>query len=421
MRADALADWLEWLERLHPRAIDLGLERVGRVARALGVDRPRVPVLTVAGTNGKGSVCAMLEAILAAEGVRVGVYTSPHLRRFNERVRIAGEHATDGALCEAFARVERARAETSLTAFEFATLAALDLFARAGVDCLVLEVGLGGRLDATNIVDPDVAIVTSVGLDHAEWLGSDLDAIAREKAGIARAGRPLVCGEAAPPAGLLEAAAALGARVVRPGAGFGFARAADGTWRWRSADAAWEALPPPALEGGYQVGNAATALAALVAAGYRPARDALAAGLRGARVPGRFEVRAGAVETVLDVAHNPAAAAMLGATLAARPCRGRTLAVLAMYADKDAAGVVATLSAVIDAWLVAGLPGPRGRPAGELERTVSAAGATVVHAAAEPLAAYHRARALARPGDRIVVAGSFAAVAAIDGQPPAAR
>lgn len=420
MRADALSDWLERLERLHPWSIDLGLERVGTVARAMGLERPGVPVLTVAGTNGKGSVCAMLEAVLAAGGARVGVYTSPHLRHFNERVRIAGEPVGDGALCAAFARVERARGDVSLTAFEFATLAALDLFARARVDCLVLEVGLGGRLDATNVVDPDVAVVTSVGLDHAEWLGDDLDTIAREKTGIARAGRPLVCGEAAPPRGLLEAAAAIGARVLRPGAGFRYARAADGTWSWHAPEAAWEALPPPALAGGYQVGNAATALAALVAAGYRPAGDTVAAGLRAARVPGRFEVRPGAVETVLDVAHNPAAAAVLRATLAARPCRGRTLAVLAMYADKDAAGVVAALAAVVDAWLVAGLPGPRGRAAVELERVVTAAGGTVLHAAPAPRAAYRRARALARPGDRIVVAGSFAAVAAIDGATPAA-
>lgn len=420
MRFAALADWLRWLERLHPRAVDLGLERVGTVARALGVDSPDVPVLTVAGTNGKGSVCAMLEAILAADGARVGVYTSPHLFRFNERVRIAGEHVTDDALCEAFARVDRARADTSLTYFEFTTLAALDLFARAGVDRLVLEVGLGGRLDATNIVDPDVAIVTSIGLDHAEWLGSDVDAIAREKAGIARPGRPLVCGEAPPPHGLLEAAAAIGARLLYPGNGFDFAPADGGGWSWQGPDAAWQGLPAPALEGGYQVGNAATAVAALVAAGYSPARGTLEAGLRAARVPGRFEIRPGAVETVLDVAHNPAAAAVLAATLAARPCGGRTLAVLAMYVDKDAAGVVAALAAAVDAWVVAGLPGPRGRQAGELERIVDAAGATVAQRAPDPLAAYRRAQALARPGDRILVAGSFAAVAAIDGRRPAA-
>lgn len=420
MRSAVLADWLRWLERLHPRAIDLGLERVATVARALGVDRPDVPVITVAGTNGKGSVCAMLEAILAADGARVGVYTSPHLLRFNERVRIAGAEVGDDALCTAFERVERARARVSLTYFEFATLAALDLFARTGVHYLVLEVGLGGRLDATNMVDPDVAIVTSIGLDHAEWLGGDVDAVGREKAGIARPGRPLVCGEAAPPRGLLEAAAAIGARVLRPGAGFDYTPAHGGTWSWQGQGAAWRDLPSPALEGGYQVGNAATALAALVAAGCRPARGALEAGLRGARVPGRFEVRPGAVETVLDVAHNPAAAAVLAAALAARPCRGRTLAVLAMYADKDAAGVVAALAPVVDAWLTAGLPGPRGRPAGHLEAIVTAAGASVAHSAADPLAAYRRARELARPGDRVVVAGSFATVAAIDGRPPAA-
>lgn len=406
-----LAGWLARLERLHPSAVDLGLERVGRVAGAMGLERPAPRVVTVAGTNGKGSACAFLEAILAAHGLRAGVYTSPHLVDFRERIRIAGREADAGDIVAALERVEAARGETSLTYFEFTTLAALDLFRRAALDVAVLEVGLGGRLDATNVVDADVAVVTSVGLDHAEWLGHDRDSVAREKAGIARRGRPLVVGEAEPTAGLLAAAGEIGARALRAGTDFGWQPDSKG---WSAWTGAWRgrALPPPALAGGYQRANAATALAAIDALGLALDTGAVERGLRAARIPGRFEVRPGTVEIVLDVAHNPDAAATLVRALAERPPPGRTHAVVAMYRDKDVAGVLAALRPAVDAWFLADLPAPRGATAAALATALGAATPAPVQAA-DPAAAFAAARAAARPGDRIVVAGSFGTVAAV--------
>ncbi|MDX1609752.1 MAG: bifunctional tetrahydrofolate synthase/dihydrofolate synthase, partial [Halofilum sp. (in: g-proteobacteria)] len=395
-----------------PTAIDLGLERVAAVAARLGVTVPRARVITVAGTNGKGSVCGLLEAMLRAAGYPAGVYTSPHLLRFNERIRIAGREADDPDLCAAFERVEAARGDTTLTYFEFGTLAAFDLFNRAGADPWVLEVGLGGRLDATNAVDADVAVVTSVGLDHVEWLGADRDRIGREKAGIGRRARPLVVGDPEPPAGLLEAATELGAVVGRLGDDFDYTLAGD-RWDWVGPDAALAGLPLPALAGGYQVRNAATALAALRGCGLDLPRAAIEAGLSAAVVPGRFQVHAGAVETILDVAHNPDAAAMLAVTLHERPCAGRTLAVIAMYGDKDAAGVIARLAPAVDGWCVAGLAGPRAREADTLARIVEAHGLDLWLQAPDPVRAWRDARGLARPGDRLVVLGSFATVAAV--------
>lgn len=409
----SLAEWLAFIEGLHPSAIDLGLERVGRVAAALGVDSAGgARVITVAGTNGKGSVCGLLEAILQCAGHRTALYTSPHLHRFNERIRIGGSEASDEAIRAAFERVDNARGDTTLTCFEFGTLAALDLFARAAARVWILEVGLGGRLDATNVIDPDVAVVTSVGVDHVEWLGADRDAVGREKAGIARRGRPLVIGEGAPPAGLLAAAAHLGAQPVRIGEAYDYAVEPD-RWDWVGPDAGHAGLPLPALVGGYQVRNAATALAALHWAGLDCPRRAIEEGLRRAMVPGRFQVIAAAVETILDVAHNPDAAATLAATLRRRPCAGRTVAVLAMYGDKDAAGVIEQLADVVDGWCVAGLGGARARPAGSLAGIVHERGLDLWASTADPAAAYSAARAASTPGDRIVVLGSFATVARV--------
>ena len=364
MTQTTLADWLAWIERLHPSSIDLGLERTARVAQRLGVQDPGVPVFTVAGTNGKGSVCALLEAVMQAQGLRVGCYTSPHLERYNERVRVAGEHASDAALCAAFAEVEAARGQIPLTYFEFATLATLVHFARADVDALVLEVGLGGRLDATNVIDADVAVVTSVALDHAEWLGNDLAQIAYEKAGVARAGRPLVCGMRTPAPGLLEAVQALDAAPVVRGVDFDAQPGAPGaeTWDWWGLGQQRPALPLPALVGGYQLDNAATAFAALAAYAWLPPVQVLATGLRSASIPARFEChRSDGVEVIFDVAHNPAAAAVLAATLSARPCSGRTYAVVGIYRDKDAGGVAGALAPAVDEWYAVTLTGERGR------------------------------------------------------------
>lgn len=409
-----LDDWLTRLERLHPQEIDLGLERVGEVATALGVRTPAARVVTVAGTNGKGSVCQFLASALEATGRHVGLYTSPHLARFNERVRIDGVEADDAALCAAFERVERARGEVSLTFFEFTTLAALDLFAAANVDVIVLEVGLGGRLDATNVVDADAAVVTTVALDHAEWLGSDREAIAHEKAGVARAGRPLIIGETEPPAGLLAAAAEIGADCRRAGIDFHHHRVAHG-WAWGRAGMVPVELALPALGSGYQLDNAAAALAALDALGVDVADRAIAQGLQQARIAGRFERRQlaatdGTIEVILDVAHNPAAAASLARSLEALPA-GRTLAVAGLYADKDIEGVIAALAPVIDAWFPAAVPDPRGADGERVATAIRSAGGVQIAApAANPVAAFAAARAAAAADERIVVLGSFATV-----------
>ncbi|MFW5970174.1 MAG: bifunctional tetrahydrofolate synthase/dihydrofolate synthase [Halofilum sp. (in: g-proteobacteria)] len=417
MRFDSLAAWLGWIEQLHPVAIDPGLERTAAVARSMGLDRPGVPVFTVAGTNGKGSVCAFLEAILGAAGYRVGLYTSPHLARFNERVRVGGVEAGDDALCEAFDAVDRARADTSLTYFEFATLAALAHFRTQAVDVLVLETGLGGRLDATNIIDADVSVVTSIDRDHTEWLGSDLDAIAREKAGIARPDRPLVLGMREPPAGLRARAEEIGARVYGRGAAFDLQPADEtGRWTWHGFGQTRSPLPEPALTGGYQRDNAALALAALAALDRLPAMVPIADGLRTAMVRGRFERHdIDGVEVILDVAHNPAAAAVLAATLADRPCDGRTLAVFGMYRDKDIDRVIAALGSRLDCWYPAGLPPPRGLGGDETATVLHGVGLGVAAPAADPVAGYRAALAAAVPGDRVVVLGSFATVAPVSG------
>lgn len=412
-----LDDWLTRLERLHPQEIDLGLERVGEVATALGVRTPAARVITVAGTNGKGSVCQFLASALEATGRHVGLYTSPHLARFNERVRIDGVEAEDAALCAAFERVERARGDVSLTFFEFTTLAALDLFAAAGVDVIVLEVGLGGRLDATNVVDADVSVVTTVALDHAEWLGTDRDAIAREKAGVARAGRPLIIGETEPPAGLLAAAAEIGADCRRAGGDFLHHRTANG-WTWGRGSMAPLELALPTLGNGYQLDNAATALAALDALDIDITDPAVARGIQQASIAGRFErhelpAADGMIELILDVAHNPAAAAGLSASLSGLPAT-RTLAVVGLYADKDIEGVIAALVPAIHAWFPATVPDPRGADGERVVTAIrSSGGVRVAMPETDPAAAFAAARATACAGDRIVVFGSFATVAPV--------
>jgi dihydrofolate synthase / folylpolyglutamate synthase len=411
MRFHTLADWLAWQETLHPKAIDLGLERVRAVAQRMGLLVPAHAVITVAGTNGKGSSVALLETILVRAGHRVGAYTSPHLWLYNERIRIDREAVADQAIVEAFDRIDAARGEVSLSYFEFGTLAALDIFARAGLDVAVLEVGLGGRLDAVNILDADCALVTAIGIDHTEWLGTDREAIGREKAGIFRARRPAVCSDPQPPQSLRETARALGADWYGLGEQFGL-RTGAACWDWWGPGATLDGLPFPALQGPYQLNNAAGALMALHTLGTRlpVTLQAIHAGLREVRVAGRFTVLPGPIERIFDVAHNPHAAAALAAALAARPCSGRTLAVCAMLADKDAAGVAAALAPRVDAWYLAGLGGERGQSAQALALRMRLPQAQyAVHP--DPAAAYAAACASARDGDRVVVFGSFHTIA----------
>lgn len=447
-----LADWLAWQEQLHPQAIDLGLDRVAAVARRLDVLRPAPVVISVAGTNGKGSTVAMLESILRTSGRRVGAYTSPHLIRYNERIRIDGREASDDELCAAFERIDAARGDISLTYFEFGTLAALDLMRCAPLDVALLEVGMGGRLDAVNVVDADCAIVTSIGLDHQQWLGDDREAIGREKAGIFRTGRPAVCADPDPPASLVAAARECAAALYLPDRDFRAVSREDGLWDWRCGDAAIEGLPPPALAGGFQLRNAAAAITALhlsclgqphraktptgaakaaidgrqelpFAAAAAPtgipfcgdARLAAAVpeGLAGVSLPGRFQRLAERPEIIADVAHNPDSAAALAALLAEHPTPGRSIAVFAVLADKDLDGIVAPLAGCFSAWHVAGLPGvARAEVPEPLAVRLALRVGVPVTPHADVAAALVAAREQACLADRVIVFGSFHTVGA---------
>jgi dihydrofolate synthase/folylpolyglutamate synthase len=414
MRFNTLAEWLAWQETLHPSEIELGLERVSRVLAAMGLAAPAFSVITVAGTNGKGSTVAMLEAIPHAAGYRVGSYTSPHLLHYNERIRIGGDTVSDAELCDAFARVDAARGETSLTYFEFGTLAALDILQRRGVEIAVLEVGLGGRLDAVNVLDPDVAVITPVDVDHVQWLGADREAIGREKAGILRPGRPLVCTDPAPPRSIAAEAERLGATYYQLGRDFSF-EVTDGQWAWQGGGRRRAALPPPALRGDYQLANAAGALMVLELLRERFPVDqgAVRSGLASVQLPGRFQVLPGLPLQILDVAHNPHGARALAHNLRQQPCAGRTLAVLAMLADKDIPAVVKAMAGVVDAWYLAALEVPRAASLQHLQEALQQALPTAVFQTCPGVAAARR-RALSEAAseDRIVIFGSFYTVAA---------
>ena len=414
MTQRSLADWLAYIERQHPRSIELGLDRVRLVARQMGLTRPAARVITVAGTNGKGSTVAFIEAIARAAGWRVGAYTSPHLLAYNERLRIDGDDADDAALVAGFEAVDAARADVPLTYFEYGTLAASWLMQRDRLDLAVLEVGLGGRLDAVNLVDPDVAVITTVDIDHRDWLGDDREAIGAEKVGIARAGKPLVLGEDDPPASVLSRAYAIGASAVRAGCDFFFEATSAESWRWWEVGFSLE-LPMPRLAAPVQLRNAATAVAALRALNKRLPRTAFATGIGNADIPARWQrFDHGGVDVVVDVAHNPQAAQALASAMRQSPATGRTLAVFAALGDKDIVGVVAALADRVDDWLLAGLEatGARGLAIGDfmqrLDGTVAAAG--------EPFAtvdeALQVALARATAGDRVLVFGSFHTAAA---------
>jgi dihydrofolate synthase/folylpolyglutamate synthase len=422
-----LAEWLTLQESVHPKSIDMDLTRVSAVARALGVSEPEFPVITVGGTNGKGSTAAHLEALLGAQGASTGLFTSPHFIRYNERIRIDGQEVGDQELVGAFERIEAARGATTLTFFEYNTLAALLIFAQRRVAVAVLEVGLGGRLDATNLIGADVAVLVSVGLDHRDWLGDTLELIGTEKAGIFRAGRPAVLGTPQMPPSVVAAIDTLGARAVVAERDFKW-RVHGTLWDYDGLQLALRGLPPSALAGSIQYRNAATALAAVEALGtganaraaaVRLARRlaalderSVSAALAGVRLAGRFQIVPGAVEWVLDIAHNEPAARVLAAQLRARalpraPGRAaaQTFAVIGVLADKDAGAIAAALEAVIDRWIVCALPGARGASAAQLAARLARPG-DAVQLAASVTQGCELARAAARPGDRVVVCGS---------------
>jgi dihydrofolate synthase/folylpolyglutamate synthase len=405
-----LADWLDRQQKSHPSAIDLDLARVRSVAQRMQLLAPPHRVITVAGTNGKGSTVGFLDSMLRTAGWRSGRFTSPHLVRYNERICIDGVEADDASLVASFERIEAARAGTTLTFFEYNTLAALDLFARAGVDVAVLEVGLGGRLDATNIVDADVGIVCSIGLDHVDWLGDSLEQIGREKAGIFRAGRPAVLGSAPMPTSVWKVIEELGARPVAPGRQY-HVRVHGDTWDFECGPLRMAQLPLPSLGGGHQVGNAATALAALSASDFHVplSQVSVARALRQTSIPGRFQRIAGEVEWILDVAHNVPAAETLRDNLRRLPPARRTLAVCGILGDKDIRGIAAILGTEVDAWVLAQLEGPRAVSTGQLAQHLPAA-ASVLARAGSVTEACRVARSSARAGDRVLVFGSFLAV-----------
>jgi dihydrofolate synthase/folylpolyglutamate synthase len=416
-RFSRLTDWLTWQETLHPRAIDLGLDRLHRTLERLQWRRPRCPVVTIGGTNGKGSCVALASRILASAGYRVGTFTSPHLIRYNERISIDGCEVSDAALLAAFERIDAARGNETLTFFEFNTLAALLIFDAENLDAIVLEVGMGGRLDAVNVVDADVALVTSIALDHCEWLGTDVEAIGREKAGIFRSRRPAVFGSRAITQSIESAARSIGAPLYRLGHEFDFVRE-NASWSWQSLACnelmeteRLNGLPNPALFGDAQYDNACAVLAVLRLLRDRlPVdRSAIEMGLRSVRLPGRFQIVPGPVEWVLDVAHNPAAARTLASQLRADGA-ARTYAVCGILGDKDVEGIVRELHDRFAGWFVAGLPGARAIEPDLLAQRLRQQGANVLGVAASVPQACALAEAVAAPGDRIVAFGSFLTV-----------
>ncbi len=421
-----LSDWLAHCERLHPHTIDMGLERVRTVAQRMGLRMP-CTVITVAGTNGKGSTVAMLESILRAAGYRTGVYTSPHLVHFEERMRINGEAAAAEQFVPGLEAVEQARAPgggaraVSLTYFEFTTLAILWVLARSGLDAIILEVGLGGRLDAVNIVDPDCAVITSIDLDHMELLGPDREAIGREKAGIMRAGRPVVVSDPVPPASVLAHAAQLGADLWRVGADFVTAGDTQ-QWGWSGRGRRYSGLAYPALRGANQLVNAAGVLAALSALREQlpVTAQAVRSGLATVQLPGRFQILPGQPAIVLDVAHNGHAAAALAANLDAMGYFPGTHAVFGAMADKDLAPIWARLTPLVDHWYFTDLPTPRAASAHALQAqwkafrgAGSARAGLTSQVFADPSAALAAALLSADPADRIVAFGSFYTVGGI--------
>jgi dihydrofolate synthase/folylpolyglutamate synthase len=403
-----LADWLTQQESVHPKTIDMGLVRVTSVARTLGVDKPAYRVVTVGGTNGKGSTVVHLDTLLRTGGISTGMFTSPHFIRYNERVQVDGAEVTDAELVAAFERIEHARGTTTLTFFEYNLLAALVIFAERAVDVAVLEVGLGGRLDAVNLVDPDVAIVCSIGFDHRDYLGDTLDLIGAEKAGIFRAGRPAILGTDEMPRSVFAAIESLQARAVVAGKDFRWNIANDGRWSYDGLSLSLRDLPPSALVGSIQYRNAATALAALEALGSVELNERTAsAALHAVRLPGRFQsVQRGSVEWILDIAHNEPAAVTFARHIRERPARGRTLAVVGILSDKDAGAIARVLEREVDHWILCALSGPRGGSAEDLARRLSLS-PSAVSLAASVEEGCAIASATAKPGDRVLVFGSF--------------
>lgn len=405
-----MSEWESIRNHYAQKPIQLGLERVVDVWKALGGKRPP-KVIAVAGTNGKGSCCFMLDSILRSAGYKVGLYTSPHLISFRERICIDGKMASDELLAAKFQRVAFADQADLLTQFELDTLVAVDIMNEACVDVAILEVGLGGRLDAVNVFDADCAVLTSVDFDHMDYLGESLDAIAFEKAGIFRGGRPAICGEPDLPESVIAYAAKIGANLKQIDKDFGYEVLSADRWRFWSQTGQSMILPNPVLQGVYQLGNASVCLAVLEQAGFQVTIDDIRSGLANAAMPGRFQIISEKPEVILDVAHNPHAAKALASNLRGMPCRGRTLAVFGMLADKDIAGVIKAVHSEIDAWFVASIQQPRGASANLLAAILSETASEPVQTFPEVALAFQQAKNSADENDRIIAFGSFYTVA----------
>ena len=413
MRFETLHEWLHWQSGLHPKSIDLGLLRPMEVAGRLGQLSSPSRVVIVAGTNGKGSTVSTLEAILRSGGYRVGSYLSPHLLRYNERIRIDGQEVTDEVLVNAFAEVDEARYDTSLTFFEFGTLAAMQVFSRCDLDFLLLEVGLGGRLDAVNIYEPEVTVLTSIDIDHTEWLGDTREDIGREKAGIFRQHVPAVIGDRQPPRSVMQKAEELKAPVHLIGQHF--EREIDaGRWDWIAGAVRIGNIPCPRLPGRHQVDNASAAIMAsrLLDASLSP--EVIRTGVHNTRLAGRYQQLSSEPNVIIDVAHNREAVESLASILDEQPVTGRTVAVFAMYRDKDIESNVEPLATLVDQWYVAGLSGARGQSAAEVKQRLTALPrASAVEVRDNVAEAYLAAKAALRTEDRLVAFGSFATAAVV--------
>ena len=412
MDRNSTESWLEYLESLHPVAIDLSLDRVARVRVRAKLD-PEFPIITVGGTNGKGSTCAMLESMLRSAGYKVGCYTSPHLVRYNERVRINGVEVGNLALCHSFAQIDDARDGVGLTYFEFGTLAAMSCFIKEDVDIAVLEVGLGGRLDAVNIFDADCAVLTNVDLDHMDYLGDNREAIGYEKAGIFRSGRPAIYAEMDIPFTVMHHAEEIGANLQVLGRDFSYERT-DNTWAFNCRGENIHGLPHPGMKGEYQFRNASAALMALHMLRNRlqVPFGSLVQGIEQAIVPGRFQIKGKRPLIIFDVAHNPHAAHALADNLENLLCKGRTIAVFAMLADKDVSAVIEIMKPMINTWCIANIDHPRGAKAIQLKEllNLNATGSSI-ECFVNPASAFAYACNIAVENDRIVVFGSFHTVA----------
>jgi len=416
MRFKHLHEWLAWQETLHSQKIELGLERISDVANNMGVAKPQYKTIVVAGTNGKGSIVTILESIFHHAGYRVGAYTSPHLLRYNERIRVRQQNADDNSLCNAFDRVDRARGDTSLSYFEFGTLAAMQIFAESELDVAIYEVGLGGRLDAVNILDAEVAIVSSIGIDHVQWLGSTRESIGFEKAGVFRANRPAICGDTNPPNSLIEYAEKLGTELLLINKDYSYTKQNDDMWSFSGENLIWDDLPMPSLYGEKQIGNAATALMALIQLDDHLAvtRESVDRGLSNTSLLGRFQRIPGPCEIILDVAHNLDSAKVLVDNLRELKPASKTIAVFAVLADKDVCGIIECVGGLFDEWHISQLDSERALEKENLIKQLdNCCHDCVIFTYSSISEAYNAAKNTLDKSMRIVVFGSFLTVAEV--------